>query len=100
MDFMEKALKGVPEMELTPPPGLVLVETGPDPTIPDDKAVSEYFYQENVPVEPTPTTPVAPTAMPQAPASGVSQQQAPISAPPQAPASTTQHDPLPALSGH
>jgi penicillin-binding protein 1A len=100
MDFMEKALKGVPEMRLTPPSGLVLVETGPDPTIPDDKAVPEYFYQENVPVEPTPPAPVAPSAAAQAPASGVSQQQAPISAPPQPAESTAQHDPLPALSGH
>ena len=83
MDFMEKALKGVPEMELTPPPGVVLVETGPDPTIPDDKPVPEYFYQENVPVEPAATTPAEPTDAPQAPPSGAPQQ-APIPAPPQA----------------
>ena len=57
MDFMEQALKGVPEMTATPPPGVVLVETGPDPTIPDDKRVPEYFYQENVPVEPGPAAP-------------------------------------------
>jgi penicillin-binding protein 1A len=83
MDFMGKALKGVPEMELTPPPGVVLVESGPDPTIPDDKPVPEYFYQENVPVEPAPTTPAVPTDAPQSPPSGAPQQ-APMPAPPQA----------------
>ncbi|MFZ1910539.1 MAG: penicillin-binding protein 1A [Burkholderiales bacterium] len=83
MDFMAKALKGVPEMELTPPPGVVLVETGPDPTIPDDKPTPEYFYQENVPVEPAATTPAAPTSAPQGPPSG-SPQQAPVPALPQA----------------
>ncbi len=83
MDFMAKALKGVPEMELTPPPGVVLVETAPDPTIPDDKPTPEYFYQENVPVEPAATTPAAPTSTPQGPPSG-SPQQAPVPAPPQA----------------
>jgi penicillin-binding protein 1A len=82
MDFMETALKGVPEMQLTPPPGLVLVQTGPDPTIPDDKGVPEYFYQENVPVETSPTTPIAPTAVPPLPSSA-SAQQAPPPAPPQ-----------------
>jgi len=65
MDFMEEALKGVPEMTLTAPPGVVLVETGPDPTIPDDKRVPEYFYQENVPVEPAPAVPAETTEIPQ-----------------------------------
>ncbi|MGA7986141.1 MAG: penicillin-binding protein 1A [Burkholderiales bacterium] len=83
MDFMQKALKGVPEMVLTPPPGVVLVETGPDPTIPDDKPTPEYFYQENVPVEPAATTPAGPTGESQAPPSGAPQQ-APMPAPPQA----------------
>ncbi|MGH8736367.1 MAG: penicillin-binding protein 1A [Burkholderiales bacterium] len=84
MDFMETALKGVPEMELTPPPGVVQVETGPDPTIPDDKPVREYFYQENVPVAPAATTPAATaTAAPQTPPSGAPQQ-APAPAPTQA----------------
>ena len=70
IDFMQHALKGVPEMELTPPPGVVLMQTGPDPTIPDDKPVPEYFYQENIPVEP-PAAPqvVAPAATPQMPPS-------------------------------
>ncbi len=67
MDFMGQALKGVPEMQLTPPPGVVLVETGPDPTIPDEKPVPEYFYQENIPVEPSPTPLPAPAAAPQQP---------------------------------
>ncbi|MGH8746701.1 MAG: penicillin-binding protein 1A [Burkholderiales bacterium] len=74
MDFMETALKGVPEMALTPPPGVVQVEIGPDPTIPDDKPVQEYFYQENVPVAPTVTTPPATTAAPQTPPSDAPQQ--------------------------
>jgi penicillin-binding protein 1A len=69
MDFMEQALKGVPEMELTPPAGVVLVETGPDPTIPDDKPVPEYFYQESIPVEPSPAAQPAPADAPQQPVS-------------------------------
>ncbi|HUJ86522.1 MAG TPA: penicillin-binding protein 1A [Burkholderiales bacterium] len=84
MDFMEKALKGVPEMELAPPPGVVLVETQPDPTIPDDKPTPEYFYQENAPVPPTATTPAvpaAPAATPTAAPSGAPQQ-ATMPAPP------------------
>ena len=56
MGFMEEALKGVPEMPRVMPPGVVRVETGPDPTIPDDAGpIPEYFYEENVPHEPTPT---------------------------------------------
>jgi len=56
MGFMEEALKDVPEMPRVMPPGVVRVETGPDPTIPDDAGpIPEYFYEENVPREPTPT---------------------------------------------
>jgi penicillin-binding protein 1A len=56
MGFMEEALKDVPEMPRVMPPGVVRVETGPDPTIPDDAGpIPEYFYEENVPQEPTPT---------------------------------------------
>ena len=65
MDFMQEALKGVPEMTLTQPPGVVVVETGPDPTIPDDKRVPEYFYEENVPVEPGSAAPPESSATPQ-----------------------------------
>jgi len=58
MGFMEEALKGVPEMPRVMPPGVVRVETGPDPTIPDDAGpIPEYFYAENVPQEPAPTFP-------------------------------------------
>jgi len=85
MDFMEKALKGVPEMTATPPPGIVEVETGPDPTIPDDKRVPEYFYKENVPVDqgapmpsdsaaPPGNSPPAPAGAPTAPGGTTSAQ--------------------------
>ena len=53
MGYMEQVLKGVPEMPRVMPPGVVRVETGPDPTIPDDSGpILEYFYEENVPRAP------------------------------------------------
>jgi penicillin-binding protein 1A len=56
MGYMEQALKGVPEMPRVMPPGVVRVETGPDPTIPSDSApILEYFYEENVPRAPQPS---------------------------------------------
>jgi penicillin-binding protein 1A len=56
MGYMEQVLKGVPEMPRVMPPGVVRVETGPDPTIPDDKGpIPEYFYEENVPSTPQPS---------------------------------------------
>ena len=59
MGFMEEALKSVPEMPRVMPPGVVRVETGPDPTIPNDAGpIPEYFYVENVPKEqPAPVFP-------------------------------------------
>ena len=45
--FMEKALKGVPEVDRAPPPGVVNART-------EDSGGSEWFYRENVPRDPPP----------------------------------------------
>jgi penicillin-binding protein 1A len=50
--FMEKALHGVAEGARQAPPGIVSVETGPDPGQPSGaRPGTEFFYRENVPVE-------------------------------------------------
>ncbi|MDH4188889.1 MAG: penicillin-binding protein 1A [Betaproteobacteria bacterium] len=69
VDYMETALKGIPETPRPVPDGVVSVMTGPDPAQPDEtKATSEYFYREYLPAEePAPiTTPAAPAAAPTA----------------------------------
>jgi penicillin-binding protein 1A len=62
MNFMEKALRSVPEIPRTVPEGVTRTETGPDPT--EKKPVQEYFYKENVTPVPAPavqaTAPAAP----------------------------------------
>jgi hypothetical protein len=58
-------LKGVPEMPREMPPGIVVLPTGPYPTLPGEtRLVPEFFYQEAVPppeVLRPPPPPVAPT---------------------------------------
>jgi penicillin-binding protein 1A len=61
--YMEKVLKGVPEMPRAMPDGVVSVpisirgQADLDPVVPGDlKTVPEFFYRENVPVqEPSPS---------------------------------------------
>ena len=57
--FMEKALKGVPEMPRTMPGGVVTVATDGDRGTPGEgKATPEFFYRENSPGEaPRPVAP-------------------------------------------
>jgi penicillin-binding protein 1A len=78
LDYMEVALKGVPEVMRLMPDGVVSVQTGPDQSQPDEsKATAEYFYREYVPAAdpgpastPSVAAPAAatPTIAPQAPA--------------------------------
>ena len=50
LGYMEQALKGVPEIPREMPPGIVVLPTGPYPTLPGEtKLVPEFFYQEAVP---------------------------------------------------
>jgi penicillin-binding protein 1A len=57
---MAKALKGVPETKLSPPPGVVSVKINPESGLRDPSAtgtLAEYFFQEFVPAEqPLPLT--------------------------------------------
>ena len=50
ISYMEHVLKDVPEMPREMPPGIVVLPTGPYPTVPGEtKLVPEFFYQEAVP---------------------------------------------------
>ena len=52
MTYMAKALKGVPETELEPPPGIVAISIDPVTGMrePDGRSKTvEYFYQESLP---------------------------------------------------
>jgi penicillin-binding protein 1A len=68
LGYMEQALKGVPEIPREMPPGIVVLPTGPYPTLPGEtKLVPEFFYQEAVPPPevlrppaPAPSVPPAP----------------------------------------
>ena len=52
INFMDKALRNVPESLRQAPPGVVSVETGPDPGAPGaSRPGPEFFYRENVPAE-------------------------------------------------
>ena len=51
--FMEKVLKGVPEIDRVPPPGVVNVRI-------EESGGSEWFYRENVPRDPPPPASGAP----------------------------------------
>jgi penicillin-binding protein 1A len=61
--YMEKVLKEFPAEQRSPPPGIVVLPTGPDPTVPDEtRTVQEFFYQESVPppevLRPEPLVPI------------------------------------------
>ncbi len=61
MGYMERALKGVPEIARTPPTGVITLETGGTPGTPrEGKPLPEFFYRENVPKEESPAAPAAP----------------------------------------
>jgi penicillin-binding protein 1A len=54
MNFMAKVLKGVPELPLQPPPGILVAKINPESGLrePDDRGgISEYFYAEFPPKE-------------------------------------------------
>ena len=58
--YMEKALKGVPEMLRTAPLGVVSASTDGDPGTPSEgKSIPEFFYRENVPASAEPPRPPA-----------------------------------------
>jgi penicillin-binding protein 1A len=47
MSFMARALKGVPQSNVTPPDGVVQVRIDPDTGLPDpDGKISEFFYRD------------------------------------------------------
>src|SRR3990172_6415477 len=55
IDYMEKVLKGVPEMPRTVPAGVVSVPTVLDPAAPGEaKTIPEFFYRESAPPPATP----------------------------------------------
>ncbi len=51
MEYMAKALKGVPEADFPVPPGVVVARVNPDTGLLDSsgQGIPEYFYQENLP---------------------------------------------------
>jgi penicillin-binding protein 1A len=54
--YMAKALKGVPETKLVPPPGVVSAKVNPDSGLRDSGptgTLTEYFFQEFLPAEQT-----------------------------------------------
>jgi penicillin-binding protein 1A len=52
IDYMGKALKGVPEGQRSVPEGVIAVRTDPDPAAPTEgRSFSEYFYREFAPVK-------------------------------------------------
>ncbi|HEX4926718.1 MAG TPA: penicillin-binding protein 1A [Burkholderiales bacterium] len=79
LGYMEQVLKDVPDMPREMPPGIVVLPTGPYPTVSDEaKLVPEFFYQEAVPPPevlrpplpvvlpaPAPAAPPAPASLPQ-----------------------------------
>jgi penicillin-binding protein 1A len=67
LGYMEHVLKDVPEMPREMPPGIVVLPTGPYPSLPGEtKLVPEFFYQEAVP-PPEVLRPPAPVVSPTAP---------------------------------
>jgi penicillin-binding protein 1A len=82
LDYMEVALKSIPEILRPVPDGVVAVQTGPDPSQPDaSKATSEYFYREYVPAADTAPSPASPAAPGAAPATGTPGPSAPAPVP-------------------
>ena len=71
ISYMEHVLKDVPEMPREMPPGIVVLPTGPYPTVPGEtKLVPEFFYQEAVPPPevlrpPVPATQSTPAPLPE-----------------------------------
>ncbi|MSQ54064.1 MAG: penicillin-binding protein 1A [Betaproteobacteria bacterium] len=56
--YMERALKGVPELARTVPSGIATADTGGDPGTPrEGKSIPEFFYRENVPKADAPEGP-------------------------------------------
>src|SRR6185295_9736065 len=63
IEYMGKVLKGVPEAPRTVPPGVVAARHDADPSAPDAKGGSEYFYREFAPgKEEAPAAAPAPSA--------------------------------------
>jgi len=66
IDYMSRALKGVPEKQRSVPEGVVNARADPDPASPPEvRTGSEYFYREFAPMKdpaPSPATPTSPTA--------------------------------------
>jgi penicillin-binding protein 1A len=106
LGYMEQVLKDVPEMPREMPAGIVVLPTGPYPTLPGEtKLVPEFFYQEAVPppevLRPPAPAPVAPPAASSAPppmAPQLPQVPSPGTAPPLAPLQERTLPPLPPSS--
>jgi penicillin-binding protein 1A len=61
IEYMGKALKGLPEAQRVAPQGVVALRIDPDPLIPDSKGGTEYFYREFTPKEDAPVLGGAPS---------------------------------------
>ncbi len=56
--YMERALRGAPEIARMVPLGIATAETGGDPGTPrEGKSIAEFFYRENLPKEDSPEGP-------------------------------------------
>ena len=65
INYMEKGLKGVPDVARPVPPGIVDLKVDPDPIVPGGGRHGEYFYKEGLPpVPPERPAPVQPGDLP------------------------------------
>ena len=69
IDYMGRALKGVPEAQRSVPDGMVSARTDADPAAaPEARGTQEYFYREFAPSKSDPAPAVAPAERPERPA--------------------------------
>jgi penicillin-binding protein 1A len=68
IDYMSKALKGVPEVQRSVPEGVINTRADPDPAAPAEaRSGGEYFYREFAPAKdpaPSPAAPMTPNDRP------------------------------------
>jgi len=65
IEYMSRALKGLPEGERSMPAGVITAKVGPDPAAPVAAATgAEFFYREFLPPEPPAPAPLLPPPTP------------------------------------
>jgi penicillin-binding protein 1A len=63
IDYMAKALKGMPEIPRIVPDGVISARADPEPSLPAEmRSGSEFFYREFAPIKEGPASPAGPLA--------------------------------------